>query len=58
MAVLRTKAATGMASCVTVVLVALAAASIAGARRNPTRGESAAISAALHKPNSGIRRGL
>jgi hypothetical protein len=41
-----------------VALVTLMLAADASAHRSPTRAESAAISAALHKPNVGIRRGL
>lgn len=43
-------------ACAALVTVMLAAD--AGAHRSPTRGESVAISDALHKPNVGIRRGL
>jgi len=39
-------------------LGALAVTAVADAHRAPTKSESAAISAALHKPNVGIRRGL
>ena len=46
----------GSIACVAVVSVILAAD--ASAHRGPTRSESAAISAALHRPNVGIRRGL
>jgi len=46
----------GLIACVVLALLMLAAD--ASAHRGPTRRESAAISAALHGPNVGIRRGL
>ena len=47
---------TGLIACVALVTVLLA--TDASAHRGPTRSESAAISAALHRPNMGIRAGL
>jgi len=49
--------ARGLVACVALVAVLLVTAD-ASAHRSPTKGESAAISAALHKPNVGIRSGL
>ena len=47
----------GTATCVALV-AAMLLAPAAAAHRSPTRAESAAIPAALHKPDQGIRRGL
>jgi len=41
-----------------VALVTMVLPADASAHRGPTRSESAAISAAVHRPNVGIRRGL
>jgi len=47
-----------LASIAIMVLGVLAVTTAADARRAPTKREAAAISAVLHKPNVGIRRGL